>query len=239
MTAGLVNGSETGTSDFLEVLRTLAHKLSQPLTSLRGSIEVALMGEPDEAEFRQVLTLSLHESQRLADTLEILRDALDVEGPVKGRHRVSWTQCVEQLLGEVELVGRNSPPQLGSNVKSGILVMASPQHLNVATRRLINAAVEAARCNCKVCIELSAAQDAACLSIFEESPLLSAESTGNFQTAFGPETPLLAEIDKWIVQRAAERLGGRLELRNVSETCHCYRLNLPLHVSDGLPDVRN
>ena len=50
---------EEDAGDFLEVLRMLAHRLSQPLTTLLGSIEVALSGEMDESECRKVLELSL------------------------------------------------------------------------------------------------------------------------------------------------------------------------------------
>jgi signal transduction histidine kinase len=221
------------TDDFLGVLRALAHKLSQPLTSLRGSIEVALLGEPNAAESRRILELSLHESQRIAETLEDFRDVLGIEGSMEDAERVSWTQCVEQFLEEAALVDQKKPTQLASSLKSGVWVMASPQQLIVATRRLINSAARVAGCKRKVRIELSATEHAACLSVFEEGPRPAVESLGNFQTTLDPETPLLAGIDKWLVQRAVEHLGGRFELRDVSETCHCYRLNLPLQLSDS------
>ena len=222
------NGPETGTADLLEVLRFLTHKLSQPLTSLRGSIEVALMGESDKAEYRRVLTLSLHECQRIAETLEAFRDVLDIEGPVENIQRLSWTQCVEQLLEAAALVDQSNPLQLAGNLKTEVWVMASPPHLTVATRRLINSAVKAARCKRKIRIELSATEGAACLSVFEHSAHPAVESARNSPTAFDPGMPLLAGIDKLLVRRAAERQGGRLELRKISETCHCFQLILPL-----------
>ena len=231
------NGPETGTADLLEVLRFLAHKLSQPLTSLRGSIEVALMGESDEAEFRRVLTLSLHESQRIAETLEAFRDVLDIEGPAEGIQRVSWTQCVEQLLETAALVDQSNLPQLAGNLKGEVWVMASPPHLTVATRRLINSAVRAAQCKSKIRIELSATDDAACLSVFEESPHPAVERAKNSPTAFDPGTTLLAGIDKLLVQRAVERQGGWLKIRKLSDTCRCYELNLPLPPSEAFGNI--
>ena len=226
-------GQETGTWEHLEVLRMLAHKLSQPLTSLRGSIEVALMGESDKAEYRRVLTLSLHESQRIAETLEALRDVLDIEGPVAGLQRVSWTQIVQQLLEAAALVDQRNPPQLAGNLKSEVWVMASPPHLAVATRRLINSAIRAAECKSKIRIKLSETEDAACLSVLEEGPHPAMASAGNSPEAFEPVTPLLAGIDKWLVQRAVERQGGWLKIRKLSDTCRRYELNLPLSPSES------
>lgn len=67
--------------EVIEVLRGLAHKLSQPLTSLRGSLEVALMDEMDEKECRKVLEQSLEETYRVAEVLETLREVLEAEDP--------------------------------------------------------------------------------------------------------------------------------------------------------------
>lgn len=232
LTGKRVKGPETGTGELLEVLRMLAHKLSQPLTSLRGSIEVALMGESDMAEYRRVLALSLHESQRIAETLEILRDVLDIEGPLGAIQRVSWTQSVEQLLEAAALLDKNGSPRIASNLKGGVWVVASPHHLTVATRRMINSAVRSAQFKRKIRIELSATEDAACLSVFEESPHAAVASVGNSPTAFDSEAPLLAGIDKWLVHRAAERQGGWLKIRKMSDTCRCYEMNLPLPPSE-------
>lgn len=74
--AGVLNSNH---DDFLEGLRKLVHMLSQPLTTLRGSAEVALMGHLDESEFRRFLELSLRESDRMVEVLEALRQTLDIE----------------------------------------------------------------------------------------------------------------------------------------------------------------
>ena len=58
--------------DFLEMLGSLAHKLSQPLTSLQGTVEVALMGEMDVKEYRRILEISFEETKRVEETAEVL-----------------------------------------------------------------------------------------------------------------------------------------------------------------------
>jgi signal transduction histidine kinase len=224
---------ETDSDDFLEVLRMLAHRLSQPLTTLHGSIEVALLGEMDESECRQVLELSLQESHRMSEILEVLRDVLEMEGADKHVEAVSWTQCIEKFLEDATAVGKDCCPQLVSELNKEVWVKASPQHLDTATARLMGGAVRAARARREVRIGLSARAGTACLSVCEECAPPETEAAANGFTAnFIPEKPVLGGLDKWVVRRAIEPQGGRLKVTQVSETCRCYQLQLPLATAE-------
>lgn len=207
----------------------LTHRLSQPLTTLRGSIEVALMGEMDESECRQVLELSLQESHRMAEILEALRDVVELEGADKNVGAVSWTQCVEKFLEEAACAGKDLCPQLVCDMNEKVWVKANPLHLDTATARVIGGAIRAARARREVRICLSARAETACLSVCEEGSPPEIEAAANgFSANFVPEKPVLAGLDKWVAHRAIERQGGRLKVSQVSETCRCYELHLPL-----------
>lgn len=220
---------EADSDDFLEVLRMLAHRLSQPLTALRGSIEVALMGEMDESECRQVLELSLQESHRMAEILEALRDVLEMEGGDKHVEPVSWTQCVEKFLEEAACARVDLCPHFVCDMKEKVWVKVSPLLLDTATARLIGGASRAARAGREVQVRLSTRGETACLSVSEEgAPTVTEVAANEFSTPFIPEKPLLGGLDKWVVRRAIERQGGRLRVSRISETCQSYQLHLPL-----------
>ena len=222
---------ETDSGDFLEVLRLLAHRLSQPLTSLCGSIEVAQMSELDEAECRRVLELSLQESHRMAGILETLRDVLEMEGAGEQVQPVSWTRSVEKLLEQAASVDKDGCPRLVSEVEE-VWVNASPQHLDIATARLIGGAIRAARSGREVRVSLSVHGETACLSVCEEGVPSEADApAGRFPPPAIQEGSALEGLDKWIVRRAIQRQNGWLEVSQVSENCRCYQLNLPLAVS--------
>jgi len=224
---------ETDSDDLLEVLRVLVHRLSQPLTSLRGSVEVALMGELDESECRRVLEISLQESHRMAEILETLRDVLEVEGAGEQVQPVSWTRSVEKLLEEAAAVDKNGCPRLVSDVKEDVWVKASPQHLDAATARLIAGAIRAARSRREVRVSLSVHGEIACLSVCEEGVTSHADAAaGRLPPPAIEEGSLLEGLDRWIVRRAIERQGGWLKVNRVSEGCRCYHLNLPLAASE-------
>lgn len=224
---------EADSDDFLEVLRMLAHRLSQPLTTLHGSIEVALMGEMDESECRQVLELSLQESHRMAEILDALRDVLEMEGAEQGVEPVSWTQCVEKFLEEASYAGTDLCPQLVCDMKENVWVKASPLHLDTATARLIGGASRAACAGREVRVCLSAHAATACLSVCEEgAPHETEAAASGFSTSCIPEKPLLGGLDKWVVRRAIERQGGRLRVSRISTTCRYYELRLPLAAAE-------
>lgn len=225
---------EEDAGDFLEVLRMLAHRLSQPLTTLLGSIEVALSGEMDESECRKVLELSLQESHRMAEILQALRDILEMEGADAEVQPVSWTECVEKLLGEAAPGGEKSRPLRVSKMQE-VWVRASPQHLGRATARLIAGAVRAAQARREVLVSLSARSEIACLSVCEEHTGPDAEaSAGGFPALVAKESSVLASLDQWVVRRAIERQGGWLKISGGSEGRYCYELNLPLATPDIL-----
>jgi len=215
----LPNESEKIREDVLEVLGTLVHKLSQPLTSLRGSVEVALMGQIIESEFRQVLEQSLEESRRMTEIIRMLRDVLEMEGPDGDIQPVLWRQSVEKSLKEAEFGDRHCRLRLVCDVADEVRVKASPQHLDTATRRLIGRVLKAAPGNHEVRIGLSVRGEAACLSICAKS--------------LPCETLEPGDVDWWIIHRAVERQGGWLAISGVPETGRCYQLYLPLEPSEG------
>jgi signal transduction histidine kinase len=83
--------------DLLQNLSELTHQLSQPLTSLHGHLELALMVEMDEAEWRRTLQQALEETDRITDTLRTLRGLLDAE----------------KTSGNVHEPAQGSPPPAG------------------------------------------------------------------------------------------------------------------------------
>lgn len=230
---------EKSSQDLPEVLRMLAHKLSQPLTTLRGSVEVALMGELDESECRSVLELSLQESHRMAEILETLRNVLELEGPSEHPQPILWTENVERWLAEATSVNKNGARQPVSKIDPDIWVQASFHPLDLATERLLSGAMRAARENHVVRIDLSGHGEMACLSV---------KCAGIFDTAsagvYGMPLPLIPELlqpgglDEWIIRRAVERQGGWLNVVRISDSELCYRLSIPLAFAEQAVEVQ-
>lgn len=214
--------------DFLEVLGALAHKLSQPLTSLQGTVEVALMGEMDVKECRRILEISLQETQRMAETLEALRDIVEMERTGIQVQPVSWTAVIEETLEAAAYTGPVDRPRLVNEVRGEVWVNASPQRLTLATSRLIGGAVRANRGGRAVRIVLSVVKETASLKVFEECTPAGDQGVNGPGTPGDSAKPVLDKLERWVLNRSVECQGGRLSVTQISQTSRCYRIDLSL-----------
>ena len=165
----------------------------------------------------------------MAETLDALRDVLETEGTCEEVNPISWTQSVEKLLEDVELVDKD---YLVSDLQAEVWVKASPQHLHTATARLVGGAVRVAHQKRVVRIDLSIQDETGCLSVCEEGLSPDAKYGASASEPFLPSEPLkLGTLDEWIVRRAIERQGGWLKIGRTFGTASCYQLNLPLAIS--------
>lgn len=215
--------------DFVDVLRKLAHALSQPLTSIRGSVEIALLGNLDKSECREVLELVHQESGRMTGDLATLRDILQLYDSDAEIQLVSWTKCVEKVLNGVSAIGLNSLPRFVTDVEQNVWVKANLHAVNMATGRLISGAIKAGHGLQAVQVKLSARARVASLSVcIRQSPSPRGPGFAGNYADFSHGTPGETEVDWWLVRHAIESQGGWLKISEPSPTKHCYQINLPV-----------
>ena len=230
----------TKKDDFLEALTRLAHMLSQPLTSLRGSAEVALMGQLNESEARHVLELLLEEFNRMAEVLEALREILEMEASDSEIQPVSWTRNIKKALEAEASADDDRRQRLIVSLPSEVYVKANPCWLDMATQRLVGRALKAAHRLHSVRVELSVVDETACLSVRGEgrSADLTTAATGA-GASYSPSVLELGEASWLVVRRAVEGQGGRLEVSWPSENVCCCRIYLPLASLEPTGNERN
>lgn len=225
----LANAPERVRDEFVEVLKILAHKLSQPLTCLSGSVEVALMGEINDSDCREVLKQSLEESRRMAEILEALRDVLEIESSGEDHQLFSWKQNIENTLKQAAVTGVDGCVQFTCEPGDEVWVKANPYHLSIATRRLI---CHLTRNHCRgpvVRVGLAVFGKTACLSIYEkEAPsgvklIPRAHWADSLGDSVGPEG-----LDWWILRRVIQRYGGWAKCAQIPNADRCFQINLPL-----------
>jgi K+-sensing histidine kinase KdpD len=228
------SSGQSPSNEFIEVLRGLTHELSQPLTSLRGSLEVALIGEIHETECRKVLEQSLEETNRVAEVLATLREALEAEDPGDNFQPARWDLLVTRALEAVEPAAREKGLRF-------VLESMAETYVNVNPLR-----VEAAICEFfRQMTRRSVPESAICirLSVQKRTALLSAYGDGLQWDAAAPEAktqPLASspramertQLEGWILRRTIEGQGGWLEIEKIPPRGFCYRIYLPLVSSE-------
>ena len=82
-------------------ISTVFHDLSQPLTALQCSLELALLNDPTLEELRQSVEAALQNAERLAQRLVLLRQLSDAEDPGDTSAPLALDRLLHQLREDV------------------------------------------------------------------------------------------------------------------------------------------
>jgi signal transduction histidine kinase len=221
--------------EFVEVLRNLIHQLSQPLTSLRGSLELALLGEVKEPECRKILQQSFEESLRLAAGLTTLREVLEAEDRGEDFQRVNWKRLVRKALKDVAPAARGKGLQLVLEPLADAYVKVNPPRVEAGLRELFRQLIRRGPQGRALRIGLSVQEGTASLLVCDEGLGSKAEASA---AATPPASNSAEEMQRtelawWILRRSIEVQGGRLEMENISSRGVRCRVSLPLASSEN------
>jgi hypothetical protein len=207
--------------------RVFLHQLSQSLTSLRGTLELALLVGADEQEYRRAIQQSLAQAEGLVQLFRSFRATAEGETiePVDGR--VGLVELVRVALEQLRPLADSR--RLTVHMESGddCVVQTDPARLLVALRRGLLCAIQQSPRGGRLEVTISSKANSACLTISAKT-----ESTASVsQPGFGriPEHEstrgLAAEIvegDWTPARRAVELLGGSvLTIRTEASSLIC------------------
>jgi len=220
--------------EFVEVLRSLVHELSQPLTSLGGSLEVALMDEMDEDESRKVLQQSLEETHRAAEVLGTLREVLEAEDPGEDFHPVCWKHLVARALEDVAPVARGKGLRFVLDPMVDAYVKVNPPRVDAAMRELLRYLIGRGARKGVIRIGLSVQERTASLSVRDDGlpPDAAAPAGKSLPPASFTGALERTQLDWWILRRTIEGQGGWLEVEKIPPRGVCCRIYLPLASSE-------
>ncbi len=221
--------------NLVRVLRGLIHKLSQPLTALHGSLEVALMGKIDKDTCRGVLRQSIEETDRMIEVLETLREVLDAEDPGDDFHPVRWRNLIAQALEDLAPMACNKGLQLVLGPMADVYVKVNPLRVDAALRELLRQAIRRSARTGVIRIELSSQERWASLSVWDDSlPQDAAGQAEKSQPAASFTEVLEGTLPEWwILERTIKGQGGWLEIEKIPPAGLRCRLYLPLTPSEA------
>ncbi|HUZ46801.1 MAG TPA: HAMP domain-containing sensor histidine kinase [Terriglobia bacterium] len=212
------------------VLRSLIHKLSQPLTALHGSLEVALMGESKKGACRRVLEQSIEETDRMFETLATLREVLEAEDPGDDFHPVRWRNLIAQVLEDLAPMARNKGLQLVLEPMADVYVKVNPPRVDAALHELFRQAIQRSARTGVIRIGLSSQEHWALLSVWDDGlPREAAGQAEKSQPAASFTEALEGTLPEWwILEHIIKSQGGWLEIEKIPPGGVRCRLYLPL-----------
>lgn len=136
-----------------QLISELFHALSQPLTALRCSLEMALNGRfapgPSEANLR----LALDQSEQIAQLATGMRELLEADAPGRPGTVVNLESCLGEAVVDLAPVAESSGIELRYASQGICAVLAEPRRLRQALFYLVEAALSAAHPGEKVHVE--------------------------------------------------------------------------------------
>lgn len=200
-----------------ECLAAMTHRLVQPLTALRGGLELGLLGKPSEAEYRALLQQSLELTDALSQLVVSLRDIGESGVSTGAAQSVSLEASVQQALAEVAAWAQSRDVTLKVNVEATVMIRANSVRLSEALQSLLGWAIQNTAGGATIVVDLSTSEGEAVLSLsppkmdwqYLQIKVLEEIATPGVLFSFAAKNGSLG----WAINmRLVEGLGGKLEI---------------------------
>jgi len=218
--------------------RVFLHQLSQTLTSLHGTLELALLVDSDAQEYRRAIQQSLAQTEDLVQLFKSYRALAEGGTSDLVNDEVAVGELVRVALEQLRPLSNSR--RLAVHVESGddCLVQTDPARLLVALRRGLLRAIQQSPRGAKMEVGISSDRGSACLTISataQRAQLYSPPECAEIpepesQRALAPDS---AEGDWTPVRRVVEALGGSVLITSVETPPLICKICLPLSPHEG------
>ncbi|MBI3405638.1 MAG: HAMP domain-containing histidine kinase [Acidobacteria bacterium] len=214
-----------------EFLSAISHQMSQPLTALRGTLELAMLKKSSDPAAQRVFQDTLVQADRIVQLTRSLRELAEAEQ--------SWDSTKQTplsvVLGEVSLDMRPVAASQGVRLEvSGpgeVYVTANPQRIQQAVLYLIGHCIQVSGGGGSVKIELEQSETEAILHIHRTGkPYEPHEMDGLFEpflhTRGASEEEDQDRVRLAIAKRIIEAAHGNISVDSIT-TGATFHVNLP------------
>jgi signal transduction histidine kinase len=218
--------------------RGFLHQLSQILTSLCGTLELALLADSDAQEYRRVIQQSLAQAEGLVQLFKSYRAWAEGGTSDLVNDKIEVGKLVRVALEQLR--PHSDSRRLAVHVESGdnSLVQTDPARLLMALRLGLLRAIQQSPAGGRLEVNLSTNEGSACLTISATAQQAALHSPP--ECAEIPEresqrvlTPDSEERDWTAVRRAVEALGGSVLLISAGTPPLICKICLPLSLQQG------
>ncbi len=215
-----------------EFLSAVSHQLSQPLTALRGTLELALTRKNGEVDYRRVLEDALKHTDRVVRLARSLRELAEAEQSGD----TSRLAPMSVLLGEVTLdmrpVAEAQSCALQVSGVADVFVAANPQRLQQAMLYLIGHSVQFASHGSTVHVHLIPAPGSVTLEISNQGAGFRPEELDGLFEPFRHIQAISEEVEEdrfrlAVAKRIIEAAGGAVSVESEPSKGSRFRVSLP------------
>ena len=135
-----------------EVLGELLHSLSQPLTSLRCSLELSI--EEVTEQQQAAVSVALQQTEKVIGMIQLMRDYLDAERPGSEVHPVALAPAVGAVVEELSSIAALRQINVSLVGTCTASVPVPEPRLRLALQYLLSALIQAAQVNSEIRLAL-------------------------------------------------------------------------------------
>jgi signal transduction histidine kinase len=135
-----------------EVLGELLHSLSQPLTSLRCSLELSI--EEVTEQQQAAVSVALQQTEKVIGMIQLMRDYLDAERPGSEVHPVALAPAVGAVVEELSSIAALRQINVSLVGTCTASVPVPEPRLRLALQYLLSALIQAAQANSEIRLAL-------------------------------------------------------------------------------------
>ena len=210
------------------ILASVAHQMSQPLTALRGTLELALLKASSIREHRISEEKALAAAEELARILQGVRELAEAYTPVGESVPVELSELVREVVEDLRPVALSRRVAIQLDAAPGMDVLGDRPRLYGALLKLVHLAVERSSPRSGVRVSLRVAGEDAQIAVEDEGPHYPEGSRAGW-----PDLSLMTEAPEviWELGAAAkmvESSGGLLTTENLAPQGRRIIVRLPL-----------
>lgn len=214
------------------LLAAAAHALSQPLTALHGTLELALLSSTIPAAAHPVLEDALKQVQATMGLTRLIREFACAEASGKSARATSLATLLEEMQEDLEALAQLQGIRLVLQGQAFSSVLANPADLRRAIHYVVEYALDRSPAGGLVQITSVQETSAASIVITDQGPRIPARDLPHwFEPFYGGHNGASAKRDALrlaIVARTCASYGGSASAMNIVSGGVRFVLRLPL-----------
>jgi len=191
-----------------DVLGELLHSLSQPLTGLRCSLELAI--DENAAQSHETVAAALEQTERVMGVVRLMQEFLDVDPIEANVQPIPIAPVVRRVLENLSGLAEARQVRLHIKGTCRAAVSISQSRLLLALQYLIGAVIEAQPLNSAIRFMLQDRGPASLLTVYP-LPALRRKADGEMQPKSDPVVATMGRVRMAIARRVFESAGATLQ----------------------------
>jgi len=234
---GDAGSTPDGNDSLASVLATVAHQMSQPLTALRGTLELTLLKGRSAADHRRAAGKALASAERLAVIVQSVRELADACSPPGELEMISLDLLGQAVAEDMAPVAEARGVKVDCSESSPAVVRGVRHTLYLAVLKVLHFSVLRSSSGQKVRVAMALTNEQADLMVKDEGPPIPNLNCGPFFELLNHDPASVRPVpdmswDLVVARMTVETMGGSLTAENATPSGCQFHIRLPLSPSE-------